>query len=242
MSRWHQVHRARRTLGSGPARRAGRSAAVQRAPGRRLAVLDPVLYVLIVAAAFIPPGALAITRLQFEGIVTGLLFIFGLCGVWSAIAERAQAAATAGSPCRLRDPRASQHLPRPARRSRAPLRATRRRAGPSPGPSNDETSHPAPRARDLDRAERGRRRGSAATRPTTTSTRSKPSPTDGGTSRARVHRTPTSGSRSRPLRRSLRARQSSSGVARWTARTPAPWARAAAISAARSSRVGLVLS
>lgn len=65
-----------------------------RVPGRRLAVLDPVLYALVIAAAFVPVGALAISPLQIEGIVTGLLFITGLCGVWLAFAERASADST----------------------------------------------------------------------------------------------------------------------------------------------------
>ncbi|GAA2849768.1 hypothetical protein GCM10010472_03510 [Pseudonocardia halophobica] len=65
-----------------------------RVPGRRLAVLDPLLYALVVAAAFVPAGTLAISPLQIEGIVTGLLFITGLCGVWLAFAERASESTT----------------------------------------------------------------------------------------------------------------------------------------------------
>ncbi|WP_345379314.1 hypothetical protein [Pseudonocardia yuanmonensis] len=62
-----------------------------RVPGRRLAVVDPLLYALLVVAAFVRPDTLPITPLQTEGIVTGLLFVTGLCGVWLAFAERAQA-------------------------------------------------------------------------------------------------------------------------------------------------------
>ena len=56
---------------------------------RKLSVVDPLLYALVVAAAFVPPGATRLTPLQIEGIVTGLLFVSGLCGVWLAVSERA---------------------------------------------------------------------------------------------------------------------------------------------------------
>ena len=41
---------------------------------RTLALIDPLLYALVAAAAFIPPGATRLTPLQIEGIVTGLVF------------------------------------------------------------------------------------------------------------------------------------------------------------------------
>lgn len=62
---------------------------------RSLALADPVLYALVVAAALIPAGLLALTPLQVEGIATGLLFVSGLFGVWVAFAERAPAPAPA---------------------------------------------------------------------------------------------------------------------------------------------------
>jgi len=54
---------------------------------RLIRAVDPVLYLLLVVAAFLPKDALRITPLQAEGIVTGLLFMFGLCMVWLAFAE-----------------------------------------------------------------------------------------------------------------------------------------------------------
>jgi hypothetical protein len=87
--------------------RTGRS----RVPGRRLAVADPLLYALVVGAAFVPAGTLAITPLQTEGIVTGLLFVTGLCGVWLAFAERAPA--PAGPPVPTSAP-AGAPVPAPA--------------------------------------------------------------------------------------------------------------------------------
>jgi hypothetical protein len=58
---------------------------------RRLALADPLLYVFVAAAAFVPPGTTRLTPLQIEGIVTGILFVSGLCAVWLAFAERADA-------------------------------------------------------------------------------------------------------------------------------------------------------
>jgi len=67
---------------------------------RRLAVVDPVLYLMMVVVAFLPAGALSVTPLQAEGMTTGLVFVTGLVGVWIALAEQAVAdgAAPAGSP------------------------------------------------------------------------------------------------------------------------------------------------
>ncbi|MDN5857267.1 MAG: hypothetical protein L0H84_01470 [Pseudonocardia sp.] len=56
--------------------------------GRALCALDPALYTAMAGAAFLPKGALPITPLQTEGMITGTLFLFGLCYVWLAFAER----------------------------------------------------------------------------------------------------------------------------------------------------------
>lgn len=61
---------------------------------RRLALADPLLYIVIVVVAFLPASALAVTPLQAEGMATGLVFVTGLVGVWIALSERAPAAAT----------------------------------------------------------------------------------------------------------------------------------------------------
>lgn len=65
------------------------------APGGRvtlaegfLRITDPALYTLMAAAALLPTALLAVTPLQIEGMVTGLLFVSGLCSVWLAFAER----------------------------------------------------------------------------------------------------------------------------------------------------------
>lgn len=55
--------------------------------GRSLSAADPALYALMIAAAFVPPGTFALTPLQIEGMVTGTLFVVGLCFVWLAFAE-----------------------------------------------------------------------------------------------------------------------------------------------------------
>jgi hypothetical protein len=60
-----------------------------------LSVLDPLLYLAVIVTAFLPPGVLGLTPLQAEGIVTGLLFVSGLCSAWIAFAERAPAEADA---------------------------------------------------------------------------------------------------------------------------------------------------
>jgi hypothetical protein len=64
---------------------------------RTLALIDPLLYALVAAAAFVPPGITRLTPLQIEGIVTGLVFVSGLCAVWLAFAERAPEKEGAGS-------------------------------------------------------------------------------------------------------------------------------------------------
>lgn len=65
-------------------RRLGRPVVV-----RRLALADPVLYLLVVTVAFLPAGTLAVTPLQAEGMATGLVFVTGLVAVWFALSERA---------------------------------------------------------------------------------------------------------------------------------------------------------
>ena len=67
---------------------------------RRLAVADPVLYLLVVAVALVRPGALALTPLQAEGLATGLVFVTGLVGVWIALSERAAEPGQAPAPGR----------------------------------------------------------------------------------------------------------------------------------------------
>lgn len=54
---------------------------------RFLGAVDPVLYALMAMAALVPAGLFVVTPLQIEGIVTGLLFMIGLCYVWVAFAE-----------------------------------------------------------------------------------------------------------------------------------------------------------
>jgi hypothetical protein len=66
----------------------GRPAAI-----RRLAVLDPPLYGLVVTVALVPTGAWGFTPLQAEGVVVTLVFVTGLLGVWIVLAERAPAPA-----------------------------------------------------------------------------------------------------------------------------------------------------
>jgi hypothetical protein len=56
---------------------------------RVLYALDPLLYTLLVVAAFLPKGTLRITPLQVEGTVTGLVFLVGLALIWLAFVERA---------------------------------------------------------------------------------------------------------------------------------------------------------
>ena len=56
--------------------------------GRTLRALDPFLYLLVIAGAFVPPDTLVVSPLQFEGFVNGALFVVGLCYVWLAFSER----------------------------------------------------------------------------------------------------------------------------------------------------------
>jgi hypothetical protein len=56
---------------------------------RRLALADPVLYLLFVTVALLPASTLAVTPLQAEGLATGTVFVTGLLGVWIALSERA---------------------------------------------------------------------------------------------------------------------------------------------------------
>ncbi|HEU0087920.1 MAG TPA: hypothetical protein VFQ77_09745 [Pseudonocardiaceae bacterium] len=57
--------------------------------GQVLRMLDPVLLTLMVVAAVLPEGLFLVTPLQIEGMLTGLLFMSGLCYVWLAFAEPA---------------------------------------------------------------------------------------------------------------------------------------------------------
>jgi hypothetical protein len=52
-----------------------------------LRLTAPALYALMVVAAVLPPRLFVVTPLQIEGVVTGLLFMAGLCYVWLAFAE-----------------------------------------------------------------------------------------------------------------------------------------------------------
>ena len=65
---------------------------------RRLAVVDPVLFLLMAAVALLPAGVLPIPALQAEGIVAALVFVTGLVGVWFALADRAPEPALRTSP------------------------------------------------------------------------------------------------------------------------------------------------
>ncbi|MGY1672955.1 hypothetical protein [Geodermatophilus sp. SYSU D00710] len=55
---------------------------------RALRFVDPILYGLMVVAAVLPRGTFALPPLQIPGMVTGALFLVGLCYVWLALAER----------------------------------------------------------------------------------------------------------------------------------------------------------
>lgn len=65
--------------------------------GRTLRVLDPPLYLCLVAGAFVAPGQFPITPLQVEGMANSAIFVVGLCYVWLAFAER-QAQETVDAP------------------------------------------------------------------------------------------------------------------------------------------------
>jgi hypothetical protein len=56
--------------------------------GRTLILLDPVLYLAMIAIAFLQLGLTApLTPLQLEGMVTGTLFLLGMVHAWRAYAE-----------------------------------------------------------------------------------------------------------------------------------------------------------
>ena len=74
---------------------------------RRLAVTDPVLYLLVVVMALLPAGTLAVTPLQAEGLATGTVFVTGLLGVWIALSERPDAA-TPDTAAATHDPTAEE--------------------------------------------------------------------------------------------------------------------------------------
>jgi hypothetical protein len=58
-------------------------------PQRTLRALDPVLYLAVVATAFVPATGFVLAPLQVGGIVNGLILLTGLFFVWLAYAERA---------------------------------------------------------------------------------------------------------------------------------------------------------
>lgn len=59
--------------------------------GRTLILLDPLLYLAMIAIAFLQPGLTApLTPLQLEGMATGTLFLLGMVHVWLAYAEPKQ--------------------------------------------------------------------------------------------------------------------------------------------------------
>lgn len=82
-----------------------------RAPGRPMAgtaraliLLDPLLYVAMIAIAFLQRGQTApLTPLQLEGMATGTLFLLGMVHAWLAFAEPEQDKAGIGE--ELRDGR-----------------------------------------------------------------------------------------------------------------------------------------
>jgi hypothetical protein len=96
---------------------------------RRLALVDPLLYLAMVTVAFVPGGVLAVTPLQAEGMATGLVFVTGLLGVWIALSEQAAADDPAPAPVRTsRPPERPVHPGSPAGlspRRPAPSRALR---------------------------------------------------------------------------------------------------------------------
>ena len=58
------------------------------APGRALRAVDPLLYALVVVGTVLPGPVLGLKPLQVEGLVTGSLFMVGLCYLWLAFSER----------------------------------------------------------------------------------------------------------------------------------------------------------
>jgi hypothetical protein len=61
---------------------------------RILRMIDPLLWALVIIAAFVPQKILSLTPLQIEGAVTGLIFISGLYNVWLAFTEPEQRPST----------------------------------------------------------------------------------------------------------------------------------------------------
>ena len=58
---------------------------------RMLRILSPLLWALVVIAAFLPSLSPSLTALQLEGFAVALIFVSGLCYVWLAFAERMEA-------------------------------------------------------------------------------------------------------------------------------------------------------
>ncbi|MCM3846808.1 hypothetical protein ND486_11465 [Pseudonocardia sp. DR1-2] len=86
---------------------------------RLLRAADPLLYALVVAVVFLPGPVAGTTPLQLEGVVTGLLFVAGLCYLWFAFAQRAPLPAPPAAPA----PRApaSPAAPRAPERAAPPV-------------------------------------------------------------------------------------------------------------------------
>lgn len=55
---------------------------------RLLPMISPVLWALVVVAAFLPRLSTGVSPLQLEGMAVGLILACGLCYVWLAFAER----------------------------------------------------------------------------------------------------------------------------------------------------------
>jgi hypothetical protein len=55
---------------------------------RLLRLVSPLLWALVVIAAFMPSASASFTALQMEGVAVALIFVSGLCYVWLAFAER----------------------------------------------------------------------------------------------------------------------------------------------------------
>lgn len=69
----------------------GADAGPRTAASRALRAFDPLWFALMIVAALLPGGVFVLSPLQIEGVATGLLFLTGMCSVWIAFAEPAQA-------------------------------------------------------------------------------------------------------------------------------------------------------
>ncbi|WP_110007097.1 hypothetical protein [Geodermatophilus normandii] len=89
-------------------RRSTRSDALS---SRILRGVDPVLYAAMGAVAFAPQDTFALTPLQLAGMVTGGVFLVGLCFVWLAFAEPRDGRAPTQPPAAHRAPVPSRPEP-----------------------------------------------------------------------------------------------------------------------------------